>query len=66
MLLGALFAIAENRIVLLPNNSMSASFMLGMAAVVVFAASGAILGPLARRHVRRARISRTSASVNGR
>ena len=46
VLLGALFAIAENRIVLLPNNSMSASFMLGMAAVVVFSAQGAILGPL--------------------
>jgi riboflavin transporter FmnP len=46
ILLGVLFAIAENRVVLLPNNSMSASFMLGMAAVVVFASSGAILGPL--------------------
>jgi riboflavin transporter FmnP len=46
ILLGALFAIAENRVVMLPNNAMSASFMLGMAAVVVFASSGAILGPL--------------------
>jgi hypothetical protein len=46
VLLGALFAVAENRVVLLRNISMSASFMLGMAAVVVFASSGAVLGAL--------------------
>jgi hypothetical protein len=47
VLLGALFALAENRIVLLSNDvSMSASYMLGMAAIVVLAPSGAVLGPL--------------------
>ncbi|HZP28238.1 MAG TPA: hypothetical protein VFC99_04755, partial [Acidimicrobiia bacterium] len=47
VLLGALFAIAENRCVLLANNvAVSASLMLGMAAVVVFGTSGAVLGSL--------------------
>jgi riboflavin transporter FmnP len=46
VLLGGLFALAENHSLLLSNMSMSASFMLGIAAVVVFASSGAILGPL--------------------
>jgi hypothetical protein len=46
VVLSCLFALAENRFVMNGNMSMSASFMLGMAAVVVFAPSGAMLGPL--------------------
>jgi hypothetical protein len=47
VVLGVLFAVAENRCVLLAGNvAVSASFMLGMAAVIVFAPSGALLGPL--------------------
>jgi hypothetical protein len=47
VLLGALFAIAENRSVILSKMAISAGFMLVMAAVVVFASQGAIVGPLA-------------------
>jgi hypothetical protein len=46
-LLGGLFALAENRVVVLPNgSSISASFMLAMASVVVFRDSAPLLGPL--------------------
>lgn len=47
LILGALFALAENQVVDLPNGAgASASFMLGMTAIVVFADQGALLGPL--------------------
>jgi hypothetical protein len=46
VLFGALFALAENRVVELPRMTMSASFMLAMAAAVAFAPSGALLGPM--------------------
>lgn len=47
LILGALFALAENQVVQLPNGAgASASFMLGMTAIVVFSDQGALLGPL--------------------
>lgn len=47
LILGALFALAENQVVDLPNGAgASASFMLGMTAIVVFSDQGALLGPL--------------------
>ncbi len=47
LVLGVLFAVAENSSVELPNrSSLSASLMLGMAAVVVFSDEAAVLGPL--------------------
>jgi hypothetical protein len=47
LLLGFLVAVAENRCILLPNQtSVSASFMLSMAAVVVFRDDAPLLGPL--------------------
>jgi hypothetical protein len=47
LILGALFALAENQVVDLPNGAgVSASFMLGMTAIVVFSETGALLGPL--------------------
>ena len=47
VLLGALFAFAENSSVELPNRSgLSASLMFGLAAIVVFADSAPYLGPL--------------------
>lgn len=47
VLLGALFALAENSSVELPNRSgLSASLMFGLAAIVVFADSSPYLGPL--------------------
>jgi HD domain len=47
LLLGGLFAISEHIIVVLPNSSsVSASFMLTMASVVVFRGQAAYLGPL--------------------
>jgi HD domain len=47
LILGALFALAENQVVELPNGAgASASFMLGMTAIVVFSDQGALLGPL--------------------
>jgi hypothetical protein len=47
LLLGSLFAIAENSSVSLPNrSSVSASLMLAMAAIVVFRGSASLLGPL--------------------
>jgi hypothetical protein len=46
-LLGGLFALAENRVVVLPDgSSVSASFMLAMASVVVFRDTAPLLGPL--------------------
>lgn len=47
VLLGGLFALAENRDVVLQNgSSVSAGFMLAMASVVVFRDSAPLLGPL--------------------
>ncbi|MFA5885597.1 MAG: HD domain-containing phosphohydrolase, partial [Acidimicrobiia bacterium] len=47
LLLGGLYALAENRDVVLPNgSSVSAGFMLAMASVVVFRDSAPLLGPL--------------------
>jgi hypothetical protein len=47
LILGALFALAENQVVDLPSGAgASASFMLGMTAIVVFSDQGALLGPL--------------------
>lgn len=47
LLLGGLFAFAENQVVVLPDqSSTSGSFMLCMAAVVVFSDSSSLLGPL--------------------
>ncbi|MFM8303711.1 MAG: HD-GYP domain-containing protein [Actinomycetota bacterium] len=47
LLLGCLYALAENRDVELPNgSSVSAGFMLAMASVVVFGDSAPLLGPL--------------------
>lgn len=47
LVLGGLYALAENQDVRLPNDSsISAGFMLAMAGVVVFRSEGAILGPL--------------------
>lgn len=47
LLFGALLALAEHFAVVLPNASgLSASFMLGMAAVVVFRTDAPLLGPL--------------------
>ena len=47
IVLGALFMLAENQVVELPNNAdVSISFMLGMAAIVVFYGNGSPLGPM--------------------
>jgi putative nucleotidyltransferase with HDIG domain len=47
LVLGGLYALAENRDVVLPNgSSVSAGFMLAMASVVVFRDSSPLLGPL--------------------
>jgi len=47
LLLGGLYALAENRDVVLPNgSSVSAGFMLAMASVIVFRDSSPLLGPL--------------------
>ena len=47
LLLGGLMAFAENQVVVLPDqSSTSGSCMLYMAAVVVFADSSSLLGPL--------------------
>ena len=47
LVLGLLFAIAENRSVELPNrSSLSASLMIAMTAVVLFRTSAPLLGPL--------------------
>jgi HD superfamily phosphodiesterase len=47
LLLGALFALAENQVVELPDHAdVSISFMLGMAAIVVFYGHGSPLGPM--------------------
>jgi HD-GYP domain-containing protein (c-di-GMP phosphodiesterase class II) len=47
LLFGALLALSEHFVVVLPNSSgLSASFMLGMAAVVVFRGDAPLLGPL--------------------
>lgn len=47
LLLGGLYALAENRDVELPNgSSVSAGFMLAMASVVVFREKSPLLGPL--------------------
>jgi hypothetical protein len=47
LLLGGLFALSENQTVDVPGEAeASASFMLAMAAIVVFNAQGALLGPL--------------------
>jgi HD superfamily phosphodiesterase len=47
LLLGALFALSENQIVVLPGEAAAtASFMLAMAAIVVFNEQGALLGPM--------------------
>ncbi len=47
LVLGALFALAENQVVELPDHAdVSISFMLGMAAIVVFSVDGSLLGPM--------------------
>jgi hypothetical protein len=46
VLLGLLFAVAENRCVVIGTMAISASFMLAMAALVVFVPSGAYVGAL--------------------
>lgn len=47
LLLGGLYALAENRDVVLPNgSSVSAGFMLAMASVVYFRETAPLLGPL--------------------
>jgi hypothetical protein len=47
LIFGALFALSENQVVDLPGEAaVTASFMLAMAAIVVFHDQGALLGPL--------------------
>lgn len=47
LVFGALFALAENQVVELPDHAdVSMSFMLGMAAIVVFHGQSSLLGPL--------------------
>lgn len=47
LVLGALFVLAENQVVELPDHAdVSISFMLGMAAIVVFSGNGSPLGPM--------------------
>src|SRR5215203_1374639 len=47
VMLGCLYALAENRDVVLPNgSSVSAGFMLAMASVVYFRNTSPLLGPL--------------------